>query len=54
MAKRSSSLAADQPLVRLQPCLRKRGSAACSMKGKLKVGPEFFEPLPDAELAAWE
>jgi len=24
------------------------------MKGKLKVGPEFFEPLPKAELAAWE
>jgi prevent-host-death family protein len=25
-----------------------------SMKGQLQVGPEFFEPLPADELAAWE
>ena len=25
-----------------------------SMKGKFSVGPEFFEPLPDDELAGWE
>jgi prevent-host-death family protein len=25
-----------------------------SMKGKLTIGPEFFEPLPDEELTAWE
>lgn len=25
-----------------------------SLKGKLHVGPEFFEPLPAAELRAWE
>lgn len=24
-----------------------------SLKGKLRVGPEFFEPLSDAELDAW-
>jgi prevent-host-death family protein len=24
------------------------------LKGKLIVGPEFFEPLPDNELEAWE
>jgi hypothetical protein len=24
------------------------------LKGKLKVGPEFFEPLPAHELACWE
>ena len=23
------------------------------LKGKLHVGPEFFEPLPDDELEAW-
>ena len=23
------------------------------LKGKLQVGPEFFEPLPDDELEAW-
>jgi prevent-host-death family protein len=22
--------------------------------GKVKIGPEFFEPLPDDELARWE
>lgn len=25
-----------------------------SLKGKLHVGREFFEPLPDSELDAWE
>jgi prevent-host-death family protein len=25
-----------------------------SMKGKLSVGPEFFESLPSDELAGWE
>ena len=30
--------------------LRKPGA----MRGKFKVGPEFFEPLPDEELESWE
>jgi antitoxin (DNA-binding transcriptional repressor) of toxin-antitoxin stability system len=25
-----------------------------AMKGELTIGPEFFEPLPDEELDAWE
>ncbi len=25
-----------------------------SMKGQIDVGPEFFEPLPEDELKAWE
>jgi antitoxin (DNA-binding transcriptional repressor) of toxin-antitoxin stability system len=25
-----------------------------SLKGKLRVGKEFFEPLPPNELAGWE
>jgi prevent-host-death family protein len=25
-----------------------------SLKGKLRVGPEFFEPLPKNELSGWE
>ena len=25
-----------------------------SLKGKLVIGPEFFEPLPAAEVSAWE
>jgi antitoxin (DNA-binding transcriptional repressor) of toxin-antitoxin stability system len=45
----------DQPLVRLQPLREKKGQRKPgSMKGKLKVGPEFFEPLPKSELKAWE
>jgi antitoxin (DNA-binding transcriptional repressor) of toxin-antitoxin stability system len=24
------------------------------LKGKLSVGPEFFEPLPEEEVALWE
>jgi len=45
----------DQPLVRLQPLREKKGQRKPgSMKGKLKIGPEFFEPLPEDELQAWE
>jgi prevent-host-death family protein len=45
----------DLPVVRLQPIrvqskLRKAGR----FKGKFKVGPEFFDPLPDDELKAWQ
>ena len=44
----------DQPLVRLQPLREKKGQRKPgSMKGKLKVGPEFFEPLSKTELKAW-
>jgi prevent-host-death family protein len=25
-----------------------------SMKGLIKIGPEFFEPLPEGELRRWE
>ena len=44
-----------KPVVRLvaianTPVTRKPGA----LRGKLKVGPEFFEPLPPDELAAWE
>jgi len=45
----------DQPLVRLQPLREKKGQRKPgSMKGKLKVGPEFFHPLSEDELKAWE
>jgi len=45
----------DQPLVRLQPLREKKGQhKPGSMKGKLKVGPEFFEPLSESELKALE
>jgi len=45
----------DQPLVRLQPLRGEKGQRKPgSMKGKLTLGPEFFEPLPEDELKRWE
>ena len=43
-----------KPVVRLVPipdaqAKRKPGA----LRGKLKIGPEFFEPLPPDELEAW-
>jgi prevent-host-death family protein len=43
------------PVVRLVPIAdRKRGRKLGILKGKLVVGPEFFEPLPPEELEGWE
>jgi prevent-host-death family protein len=39
-------------LVPLQPPARKRRFGA--LRGIIGVGPEYFEPLPEQELAAWE
>lgn len=39
-------------LVPLQPLPAKRQFGA--LRGALSVGPEFFEPLPEGELARWE
>ena len=45
----------DEPLVRLQPLRGKKGQRKPGrLKGVLKVGPEFFEPLPEEELKSWE
>jgi prevent-host-death family protein len=45
----------NEPLVRLQPLRANKGQRKPgSWKGKLIVGREFFEPLPEAELKAWE
>jgi antitoxin (DNA-binding transcriptional repressor) of toxin-antitoxin stability system len=44
-----------KPVVRLSPlgnAPRRRQFGA--MRGKVRVGPEFFEPLPEEELKAWE
>lgn len=44
-----------QPVVRLAPIAGSKGRRQPgALKGKLCVGPEFFEPLPPEELAAWE
>jgi prevent-host-death family protein len=43
------------PVVRLVPIGVVQGRRQPGvLRGKLRVGPEFFAPLPPAELAAWE
>ena len=39
-------------IVAIEPAPQKRQAGA--YRGKFTVGPEFFEPLPDDELDAWE
>lgn len=44
-----------EPVVRLVPLSGKKGQRKLGiLKGKLVVGPEFFEPLPAEELDRWE
>lgn len=45
----------DKPVARLvpvEPARPKRKFGA--MKGKVWVGPEFFDPLPEGELRLWQ
>ena len=43
------------PVVRLVPIGEVKGRRRPGvLRGKLRVGPEFFEPLPAEELSAWE
>lgn len=45
----------DEPVVRLVPIAGGKGRRTLGiLKGKLVVGPEFFEPLPQEELDRWE
>jgi prevent-host-death family protein len=45
----------DKPVAKLVPVGEIKGKRQPgSLKGKLRVGPEFFEPLPAGELATWE
>lgn len=44
-----------EPVVRLVPIADIKGRRQPgALRGKLRVGPEFFEPLTDEELARWE
>jgi antitoxin (DNA-binding transcriptional repressor) of toxin-antitoxin stability system len=44
-----------EPAVRLVPIPREdQRRRPGRLKGRLVVGPEFFEPLPEEELALWE
>ncbi|HSS96650.1 MAG TPA: type II toxin-antitoxin system prevent-host-death family antitoxin [Terriglobales bacterium] len=45
----------SMPVVRLVPIAGEGGQRRPgALKGKLHVGSEFFEPLPDKELESWE
>ena len=45
----------DKPVARLVPIGEAKGKRQPgSLKGKLRVGPGFFEPHSAEELAAWE
>jgi prevent-host-death family protein len=45
----------DKPVARLVALGEVKGKRQPgALKGKLHVGPEFFEPLPPDEVAAWE
>jgi len=44
-----------QPVVKLVAIENKLGNRKSgAWKGKIKIGPEFFEPLPPGELEGWE
>lgn len=44
-----------RPVVRLVPIEESKGQRKPGLwKGKIKVGPEFLEPLPPEELEFWE
>jgi prevent-host-death family protein len=43
-----------EPVVRLVPIADVKGRRQPgALRGKLRVGPEFFEPLTEEELARW-
>lgn len=43
------------PIAKLVPFYpRRRRRRFGALRGTISVGPEFFEPLPEEELAAWE
>ncbi len=45
----------SKPVARLVPFGEAKGKRQPgSLRGKLLVGPEFFEPLPPHELLGWE
>jgi prevent-host-death family protein len=44
-----------EPVARLVPPAGARGRRRPgNLKGKLQIGPRFFDPLPASELRAWE
>ena len=50
LARGKDPVAKIVPVVKKQKPKRKFGA----MKGRIKIGPEFFDPLPEEELKLWE
>jgi prevent-host-death family protein len=44
----------DEPVVRLVPVHPPTERCFGALKGKISIGPEFFEALPEDELAQWD
>jgi antitoxin (DNA-binding transcriptional repressor) of toxin-antitoxin stability system len=44
----------QEPVVRLTPLKPAAKRVPGAFKGRIKMGPEFFEPLPEEELLLWE
>ncbi len=44
----------DTPAAKLVPLNGPRRPKGGTLKGRISLGPEFFDPLPDDELALWE
>ena len=43
-----------EPVVRLVPVAGKPRRKPGTLQGKIDIGPAFFDPLPEDELALWE
>ncbi len=50
LARGKEPIARIVPIATAKPPKRKFGA----LKGKVRIGPEFFEPLPEEELKRWE
>jgi prevent-host-death family protein len=42
------------PVAKLVPIAPKPKREFGAMRGRISIGPEFFDPLPEDELARWE
>ena len=42
------------PIAKLVPIASKAKREFGAMRGQITIGPEFFEPLPEDELARWD
>jgi prevent-host-death family protein len=44
----------ETPVVKIVPVQPAKKRVFGALKGKISLGPEFFDPLPEDELALWE